>query len=38
VVAALRELQRQGSVAAEVVEAAIQRYGLERDGQPPWNR
>ena len=38
VVAALRALQRQGAVAAEVVEAAIERYGLERDGVPPWNR
>jgi pyruvate dehydrogenase E1 component len=38
VVGALRALQRQGAVAAEVVEAAIQRYGLERDGMPPWNR
>jgi len=38
VVAALRALQAQGIVGAEVLERAIVQYGIDRDAEPPWNR
>jgi pyruvate dehydrogenase E1 component len=38
VVAGLRALQRRGALGAEVVAAALQRYAIDADAAPPWNR
>ena len=38
VVASLRALQRRGTVGADVVEAALRRYGIEAEAAPPWSR
>ncbi|MEZ5487823.1 MAG: alpha-ketoglutarate dehydrogenase [Steroidobacteraceae bacterium] len=38
VLAALRAVQRRGAVGAEVVVAALQRYGIDPDAAPPWSR
>ncbi|MCC6172651.1 MAG: pyruvate dehydrogenase (acetyl-transferring), homodimeric type, partial [Gammaproteobacteria bacterium] len=37
-VAALRALQKRGTLGADVVQAAVQRYGLDADCAPPWSR
>jgi pyruvate dehydrogenase E1 component len=38
VVASLRALQRRGAIGAEVVEAALKRYGIESEAAAPWDR
>ena len=35
---ALRALQKRGTLGADVVQAAVQRYGLDADCAPPWSR